>query len=332
MTVMCSNVGLVGCARIIVEKMAQVKPGERVVVVTDYTYSSKSLANLVFESSTAQGAESALVLTQPPAGSFAVGGISKPAQAAADIADVIFACTGTAFPLPVTRELIRRSKRVMQMHLLCDDLVLRTVPIDLELLQRRASKLLKVLPQTRSVHVTSPEGTDIEFSLEGCKFGLVYDGICRQGEFDAVPAGTVGTLPSPGNGVVVIDGSLDDYGLVRSPIKLSIKDGKITGIGGDGPEAVWLNKVMKKQLDAGDKNATHWAEFVIGLNPRAQVCGSVIEDERHLGAVSVGWGRDTHLGGTFEGTYHGDATLLNPTIAIDNIVIMKDGEPTSELS
>jgi leucyl aminopeptidase (aminopeptidase T) len=314
--------------------MAQVEVGERVLVVTDYTYSSKRLANLVFETSIAQGAESAIINSPPPTGSFAAGSISPIAQAAADTSDAIFACTGAAFPLPVTRGLVKKGKRVMQMHFLNDDLVLRTVPIDLELLQRRANKLLTVLPHTQKVHMTSAEGSDLTFSLDGCKFALVYDGMCRQGEFDAVPAGAIGTLPVPytGNGVIVIDGSVDGYGLVRSPIRLSIKDGQITKVEGDGPEAVWLDRAMKKQLVAGDKNANHWAEFVIGLNPSAQVCGSVLEDERHLGAVSIGWGRDTHLGGTFDSLSHGDASLVNPTITIDNVTIIEDGRPTRELS
>jgi leucyl aminopeptidase (aminopeptidase T) len=108
---------------------------------------------------------------------------------------------------------------------------------------------------------------------------------------------------------------------------MTVKKGNITKIEG-GPEAKWVDKSMKKALASGDQNANHWAEFLIGLNPNALInCygGSLLEDERQLGALSIGWGRDAHLGGTFPAKFHGDGMVRDVTIILDGITIMEDG-------
>ena len=322
------------------EKLAGVRSGERALVLTDFGYSCKELANMVFENSLACGAESAMLVTTPPTGVFPLVEMTQIAKATADTADIVFGCTSNFFPPSMRKELSAKGKRVLMMHLLRDDIVLRTVPVDMDLMQRRYKKLLKILPQTEEVHLTSERGTDMRFSLKNCKIPLVYDGICHPGEVDAVPGGTLDTLPvqETGNGTVVIDGSLGGYGLVRTPIKLTIKRGEVVKIEG-GPEAEWVDMAMKKALVAGDRNANHWAEFLIGLNPNAQITGyggtvfaSVFEDERRLGAVSIGWGRDDHLGGQFGGEFHVDAMVKNVTITLDDITVIRDGAPTEELS
>lgn len=328
------KIGLLGCAKIIVEQVANVRPNERLLVITDNNYFGKT-ADLIFETGLGYGVDSAKIVTTPPTGTFAEGEVSYLAKSAALQADVIFACTSTSFPISARDQIIREGKRVIQMHNVRDELVLRTVPIDLNLLRKRVEKLLTMVRQSEKVHWTSLEGTDITFSLKDCMVPLVYDGVCRPGEFDAVPYGAIDMLPVPetGNGVIVVDGSLGRYGLVRTPLRMTVKDGKFTKIEG-GVEAAWLDRSLKKALATGDENANHWAEFLMGLNPNAQVnCygGSLLEDERHLGAISVGWGRDAHLGGRFNALFHGDGIALNPTLTLDGTAIMNNGIPTAEV-
>jgi leucyl aminopeptidase (aminopeptidase T) len=236
----------------------------------------------------------------------------------------------------VRNDLVGKGKRVMGMHLLSDELALRTVPIDLDLLQKRVAKLTKLFPATEEARITSPEGTDITFSLRNRKFTLLYDGICNRGEYESVPAGVIGALPVPGtaNGVIVIDGSLAGYGLVRAPIRITVKDGILTKIEG-GAEAEWVEKSIKRALASGDRNANRFVEFDMGLNPNARVSfygGKLREDELHLGGVNIGWGRDAHLGGTFEGVFHGDGIVMDVTISLDDVTVIKNGMPTQELS
>ena len=327
------QMSLVGCARIIVEKMVKLSKDESVAIITDYNY-PREISNAIFECSLASGSESAKILTSPPTGGFISGDIPKIVKATADSADVIFACTSTSFPIPVRTDLVKKGKKFILMHHLSKDLFLRTVPIDLDLLQRRAEKLVKILPKTDEVHMTSLGGSDIKFSLKDCKIGLIYDGICNPGEFDAVPSGVVDALPVPdtGNGILVIDGSLSGYGLIRTPMRITVKDGKLIKIEG-GPEANWLDKAMKKSLSEGDENANHWAEFLIGLNPNANLTrqGSLLEDERQLCGINIGWGRDTHFGGKFESKFHGDGHLIDATVTLDGIKYIDNGKPTKEL-
>ena len=114
---------------------------------------------------------------------------------------------------------------------------------------------------------------------------------------------------------------------------MTIKEGKIFDIKG-GTEANWLQKRMKKALTSGDENANHWAEFLIGLNPGAHVTSNrkstmgthlPREEERRLGNVSIGWGRDTHLGGTFPAKFHGDGIVTDITMELDDVTIIEEG-------
>jgi len=342
-----ANVGLVGCARIIVEDMANVSKNERAVVITDPNYLSKNLPDLIFECCLPCGADSIKLTTTPPgvvqdplSPSFMSGSISKLARTAADGADVVFACTSKQFPQEVKLDLTGKGKKVIQIHCVNDEMVLRLTPVDLDLMERRVSKLLKILPKTEKAHLTSPEGTDITFSLKNCVLPVAFDGICHPGELDAMPAGNIDALPLPGtgSGVIVLDGSIRGWGLVTTPIRITVKDGSFDKIEG-GPEAAWLDKSIKKALAAGDENANHWAEFLLGMHPNALIAGYeqqtetalLFEDERRLGAVNIGWGADGHLGGKFRGKYHGDGMIKNVTVTLDGITIIKEGAPTKEL-
>ena len=339
---------MLGCARIAVEKMAQVCENERTLVLTDPYYLSKSFPNLVFESCLACGAESAKLTTTPPTElptwhpqySSAGDGITQITKTAANAADVVFACTSRRFPLGAKREIVGKGKRLLQMYCLNDEMICRLTLVDLELMQRRVKKLLKILPQTEKARVTSPGGTDVTLSLKNCTMPIAFDGVCHPGEYDALPGGAVDALPVPGTGYgrIVIDGTLQGWGVVSTPVRVTVKDGKFTRIEG-GPEAAWLDKSIKKALAAGDENANHWAEFFLGMHPNARMAGYprmgdqslFFEDELVLGAMNIGWGADVHLRGKFSGKYHSDGLVRDVTVTLDEVPIIEDGNPTKEL-
>jgi leucyl aminopeptidase (aminopeptidase T) len=181
----------------------------------------------------------------------------------------------------------------------------------------------------------SPEGTDITFSLKDRRFGFVYDGLCAPGEFEGIPSGLVDITPVPGtaNGVVVIDATVDRYQLTGTPMRITVKDGKVTNIEG-GPQARFLDKLMKEALAQGDKNANQFAEYFLGLNPNARVAygsATLIEGDRAVGALMVGFGRNVQIGGELSGDFHWDGQMWDTSLVLDDVAMIKNGVFTKEL-
>ena len=326
---------LMDCARIVVEKIANIHEGERVLTLTDNNYLAKNFPDLLFENALSCGAESVKLVTTPPKGEFKKGEISSLAKSIMAQAEVILVCTSTAIPSAIKDDIINRGSRIVIMHLLSDNLLMKVIPIDYDLLQKRAKKLAEMMPKTEKAHVTTLKGSDITFSLKGSKFAWIYDGLCHPGEAEGIPAGNMDITPVPGtaNGTIVIDGTLSHYGFIKTPIKMTVKKGEITKIEG-GPEAKMIDTGIKRALNASDTNANKLSELMFGLNPNAEITyfnNCLIEDDRRLGGINIGWGRNIHLGGIYKGNYHEDGTVRDITLDLDGITLLKNGIPTKEL-
>jgi len=67
------------------------------------------------------------------------------------------------------------------------------------------------------------------------------------------------------------------------------------------------------------------AEFGIGLNPEARLCGSMLEDEGCLGTIHFGFGSNSTIGGKNKVNFHLDLVVKEPTIIVDDQKIMENG-------
>jgi leucyl aminopeptidase (aminopeptidase T) len=68
------------------------------------------------------------------------------------------------------------------------------------------------------------------------------------------------------------------------------------------------------------------AELGIGMNDKAKVIGSPLEDEKVLGTVHVALGDNSTFGGTVQAGVHLDGIIMNPTLKLDNLELIKNGE------
>jgi hypothetical protein len=115
-------------------------------------------------------------------------------------------------------------------------------------------------------------GTDIVLSLDG-RAGLSDDGHLQQrGMFGNLPAGEgyVAPLETAGDGTIVFDGSLAGYGLLTTPVRVTVERGRAVDADTDAGE--WLLET----LDAGGEHGRSLAELGIGTNPAAIVTGNVL--------------------------------------------------------
>ena len=68
------------------------------------------------------------------------------------------------------------------------------------------------------------------------------------------------------------------------------------------------------------------AEFGIGLNPKAELKGSMLEDEGCLGTVHLGIGSNKTIGGMNDVPFHLDHIIRQATIQVDDETLIERGE------
>jgi len=221
------------------------------------------------------------------------------------------------------REACKKGARIISMPGIQEEVLLRTLPGNYKAILYESRKLADILTIGRSVHLTTPAGTDLHFSISRMKgkadTGLVHEA----GQFSNLPAGEgcIGPVQGSANGIMVIDGSFPGVGLMNNGVRMTFKNGQVIRISG-GAEA----EVIRKMLKPYGKEGRTIAELGIGTNREAKITGCTLEDEKVRGTVHVGLGNNISFGGKNSVGCHFDCVLLKPTLTIDNKTIIKDGK------
>lgn len=176
-------------------------------------------------------------------------------------------------------------------------------------------KIAKKLREAKEISLRSAAGASVTASLEGRK-AVAITGMCEKpGESTGVPdiEAYVAPLEDSVEGVAIVDGSISGLGLARTPVKLEIRNGiarKITG----GVEARKLRNILSGQ---NDPRVYQIAEIGIGLNPKARLRGSIVEDESVLGTTHLALGDNSKLGGRNLAPVHIDLVLRKSILEVD---------------
>lgn len=179
------------------------------------------------------------------------------------------------------------------------------------------------LRDAKTIHVTTKRGTDLTFDITdrfpGIFHGSLWEvGKCSSSSFEIyIPPVEYHT-----NGTLILDGSMGYIGIVDNPVEIKIENGYITSI-----EDTEDGRKLQEYLESFDDLEMYCtAEFGIGLNTISKCRGaSYIEDESAFGTFHIGFGRNLALGGSHNARGHFDLVTHNPTIIVDDKVIMKDG-------
>lgn len=187
-------------------------------------------------------------------------------------------------------------------------------------------KMQKMLTDAKRIHITTKLGTDIYLDTTG-RVGNEVSGVCREpGTWGSPPNIEVNVSPieTKSNGVVYVDGSIpcEEIGLLSEIVKLSVIDGKICDFG-NTKSGNKLEKVLN-----GEKEPYNLvlAEFGIGLNDKATLKGSMLEDEGAYGTVHFGIGHNADQGGENVATRHIDCVFRDATVEMDGVIVIRDGE------
>jgi len=198
----------------------------------------------------------------------------------------------------------------------------RCVVIDYAKMREDAAKLKKVIDAGRSMHVTAPGGTDVTISIEG-RLGYADDG-------EVYVSPVVGST----KGTIVYDGTLDLIPHAvqpKEPVRLDFKNGYIDKVTGGADAEALLNVIRSGEkrarengLVAEERNARNIGELGIGLNYKAKMVNNMLEDEK-VGKTchfAIGFNYDNDG----PALIHQDCLVKSPSIWVDDIQILKDGE------
>jgi len=309
-------------ARTAVNTCLKVRKGEKVIIVTDLL--KEDIGEALHWAARETGAEAILVKMLPRTRH----GEEPPAPVAAIMktADVVIA--PTAFSISHTqarKEANLAGARIATMPMITDEMMSRGgMTADFTRVKKAADRLVGEIGRARTVRVTTPDGTDIRFSVEGRRWVADTGLLHRSGDFGNLPGGELFVPPVEGTaeGVIVVTGALAGIGILKKPVKITVQNGlgrEITG----GPEAKAFAKILAgaaEKLERPD-NAYNIAEFGIGLNPKAKLIGNPLEDEKVIGTIHLALGDNSTFGGNIRAGVHVDGIILRPTVEVDGKVL-----------
>jgi leucyl aminopeptidase (aminopeptidase T) len=239
------------------------------------------------------------------------------------------AVTVAATAKSVTHTAARRAAcaaggRVATMPGITADCMIRCLAADYDRIAQVTERLTAKLTAARVAHLTCPHGTDLEMSLEGIPAIASTGLIRRPGQGGNLPSGEAYLRPREGSseGLLFVDGSMADLGLLATPLRLEIRGGLAVSISGGGEGQA---ERLAALLDAHGPAARTVAELGVGTNDRAMVTGMVLEDEKVAGTVHIALGNNVGMGGAVDVPIHLDGVLRRPTLTLDGELVVKDG-------
>ena len=312
-------------AKILVEHCASIKPGETVLIVTDFLLIG--IAEVIAEAAKAVDAEVIMTVMAPTG----IDGAEPPDAVAAAMKEVdcvIMPVTKSLSHTNAVRDAIQNSGvRVVSMTAFTEELMIKGgLFADFSRQKPICDKIAQLLTETNTIHVTTQAGMDLTFSVKGRK-GNSHCCIVDSPGFTAVPNIEANLSPVEGttNGIIVGDGSIPyyDIGVLTEPITFKVKDGFVCEITG-GIQAQTIRNIMAEQ---NDKFVYNIAQFAIGLNPLCtELTGIMLNDEGVLGTIHMGIGTSSNLGGTTKATTHFDVIICNPDVMFDEKIVLENGE------
>jgi aminopeptidase len=196
-------------------------------------------------------------------------------------------------------------------------------------IQSSAQSLMARLAEARGIRVTSPNGTDISFSVAGREFFTDTKFDWKTYKWGNLPVGEVivGPVETSLNGMLVCDLAIGGIGPISSLVKITTKDGKAIHF-------ECSDKNLLKRIESAlsvDEMARYVGEFAFGLNKKARLSANFLEAEKVGNTIHVAFGHNTDFpGGMNNSATHMDFLISKPTVEVtgakgNRFVVMRDG-------
>jgi len=207
------------------------------------------------------------------------------------------------------------------------DMMVRTIArIDIKALEKYEEKLTGMTKAAKHVKMATPAGTDIEFNNDSKRPMILETGYADTPGSHML-GGQIGWSPifETINGTIVFDGSINPpLGLCKTPVRLTVKKGKIEKVDG-GQDAMVFDAWLKSFNHPLMRSMAH---VCYGCNPGAKLTGNVLEDERVWGATEWGIGYIGQMltgGKPIPAPSHSDGICMNTSVWLDGKQVWDKG-------
>lgn len=293
-----------------------VRPGEQVLVVTDDE--KYAIGQTLYQAACALGAEAMLMTMQPRS----VSGQEPPpaVSAAMRAADVVLCPMSTSITHTRAKiEAAAAGARIATMPGITEEMFQKgAITADYDKVMDLTRKVTALLTKANTARIEK-QGHVLTLDLRG-RLGISSPGVYREkGQAGNLPSGEAYIAPveDASNGTMVIDGSMVGIGLLEEPLEVEVKNGILQSIRGKGSEK--LDILLKNR-----NNAT-LCELGIGTNYAAGLIGIILEDEKAYQTVHIAFGTNVGFGGTNQADCHIDGIIKNPTLYLDDTLVLLDG-------
>ena len=193
----------------------------------------------------------------------------------------------------------------------------------------KAEALANMLEKGRSVHITSPVGTDVTIALDGkhafSNVGMPAHGDQYMSRQASLPGGDITVVPveSSANGKVIAPKDVCEPYEYLTGATYIFQNGRMTSFTAKN-NAQCFEKMYAAY--SGDKDRI--ATIQIGLNPALRV----MEDKNEFrpldaaGMVMLGMGQNQLFGGNNKTEFGWYIPIVNATVSVDGNTIIKDGK------
>lgn len=215
-----------------------------------------------------------------------------------------------------------RGCRIASMPGITEEIVRNTLNTDYDEVERVGNLLAEKLTACEEIRITTKAGTDLTL-YGGGRTGIADTGkLTETGAFGNLPAGEamIAPIETKGEGTLVVDGVICDFKVMEEPLVLTFENGRITAV--EGSDAAAFEAFLAEFEDT----ARNVCEFGIGANPRCQIMGNGLVDEKVFGTIHIACGNNLFMGGQQDCDMHYDMIIKAPTVYLDGTCIIKDGE------
>lgn len=294
-----------------------VKKDETVLVLTDDK--KFSIGKALYEEAKKFGKEAVLMVMEPRK----ISGEEPPEAVAKAMKnfDVIICPTSTSITHTNAKiNAIKAGARLASMPGITEEMFEEgAITADYNEVEALTLKFTDLLSKAKTAKIIK-EGHILQMWLENRK-GIPSTGIYKNpGEAGNLPSGEAYIAPKEDSayGSMIIDGSMVGVGILKSPLYIEVKDGKLVKLEGEDAH--------KLQILFDNENNATLGELGIGTNPAARLTGVILEDEKIYGTVHIAFGTNTSFGGNNKADCHLDGVIMNPTLYLDDKLVLDKGK------
>ena len=204
-------------------------------------------------------------------------------------------------------------------------------------LRRRIEFGEGLLAKAKTLRIWSDAGTDATYEMGGYRVMNQYGYTDTPGRWDHMATGQVLSQAYDGkvNGTVMImpgDTVTAFQRMIESPVRLTIKDGFVVDIDGDGTDAPLIRDYMASFNDPrayaishigwGLLNTATWFHRAITRTRPQEIS---VNSLSYYGNVLFSLGPNSELGGTNDTMCHLDIPLRKTSLSLDNVTIVDKG-------